>query len=151
MTLLSVGETILARAPIRTSPADGGGSVPPRNHSFRAGSVVRESSTRRETRAFGGGGSSLEPSPWRRSMISSQAGAAPLTPLTSCIASPEKFPTQTPTVYRLENPTHQLSRMSLLVPVLTALQNRVARALSSPNVALRLSRSASTSETMKAA
>src|ERR1700675_4707909 len=39
---------------------------------------------------------------------------------------------------------HQLSRMSLLVPVLTAVQNGVARTFSSPNVALRLSRSAST-------
>ena len=43
-------------------------------------------------------------------------------PLTFHIDSPLKFPTQTPTVYLLEYPMHQLSRMSLLVPVLTAVQ-----------------------------
>ena len=78
-------------------------------------------------------------------MISSQAGAAPVTPLTFHIGSPEKFPTQTPTVNRLENPMHHTSRMSRLVPVFTALQKRVASGLSRPNVALRASRSASRS------
>ena len=46
---------------------------------------------------------------------------------------------------------HQLSRMSLLVPVFTALQKRVASGLSSPKVTLRLSRSARMSETTNAA
>ena len=31
-------------------------------------------------------------------MTSCHTGAAPLTPLTSCMGSPEKLPTQTPTV-----------------------------------------------------
>src|SRR5690349_7610524 len=83
-------------------------------------------------------------------MTSRQTGAAPLVPLTSCIGSPEKLPTQTPTVKRLEKPTHQLSRMSLLVPVLTAVQNGVESGLSSRNVAERLSRSESMSATSQA-
>src|SRR4051812_13718080 len=45
---------------------------------------------------------------------------------------------------------HQLSRISLLVPVLTALQNRVARGFSKPKVVLRLSRSAKICDTRKA-
>src|SRR5687767_15697888 len=67
------------------------------------------------------------------------------------IGSPEKFPTQTPTVNRFEYPIHQLSLMSLLVPVFTAVQKRVASGLSRLNVRLRLSRSESMSDTMKAA
>jgi len=62
-------------------------------------------------------------------MISNHAGAAPETPETSHIGSPEKFPAQTPTVYRSEYPMHQLSRMSLLVPVFTADQNGVVSGL----------------------
>src|SRR3990172_3109051 len=84
-------------------------------------------------------------------MISSHTGAAPLTPETSHIGVPEKFPTHTPTVYRFEYPTHQLSRMSLLVPVLTAVQKRVASGLSRLKVALRASRSDKISEMMKEA
>jgi len=48
-------------------------------------------------------------------------------------------------------PTHQLSRMSLLVPVFTALQTRVAIALSNPKVRARATRSDRMSPTMKAA
>ncbi len=70
-------------------------------------------------------------------MISSHIGAAPLIPLTSRIGSPEKFPTHTPTVYRLEKPMHQLSRISLLVPVFTAVQKRVESGFSRPNVMAR--------------
>ena len=87
----------------------------------------------------------------RAFIISSQIGAAPDTPLTFFIGSPEKFPTQTPTVYFSEYPRHQLSRMSLLVPVLTAVQNRVDKGFSSPKVALRASRSERIWETIKAA
>ncbi|MDT4869483.1 hypothetical protein FQZ97_1045110 [compost metagenome] len=46
---------------------------------------------------------------------------------------------------------HQLSRMSLLVPVLTALQKFVPSSLRKPNVMLRAARSARISPTMKAA
>src|SRR5262245_40688440 len=46
---------------------------------------------------------------------------------------------------------HQLSRMSLLVPVLTALQNGVPSGLSRPKVAIRASRSARILVTRKAA
>src|SRR5688572_15021274 len=67
------------------------------------------------------------------------------------IGSPEKFPTQIPTVNRLEYPMHQLSLMSLLVPVFTAVQKRVASGLSRLKVRLRLSRSERISDTMKAA
>ena len=84
-------------------------------------------------------------------MISSHTGAAPLTPLTFHMEAPEKLPIQTPTVYRSEYPTHQLSRMSLLVPVLTAVQKRVASGFSRPNVSARLSRSDRMSDTRKAA
>src|SRR5947199_682843 len=84
-------------------------------------------------------------------MISSHTGAAPVIPLTFHIGSPEKFPAQTPTVQSREYPTHQLSRMSLLVPVFTEVQKGVARAFSSPKVALRLSRSASMCDTRNAA
>ena len=60
-------------------------------------------------------------------MSSAHTGAAPVTPLTSCMESPSKLPTHTATVYAGVKPMHQLSRMSLLVPVLTALQNAVSR------------------------
>src|SRR5512147_2133030 len=83
-------------------------------------------------------------------MSSSQMGAAPLTPETFHMAAPEKLPTHTPTVYRSEYPTHQLSRMSLLVPVLTAVQYLVASGLSRVKVALRASRSDRMSEIINA-
>ena len=82
---------------------------------------------------------------WSQLITSSHTGAAPVTPLTSCMGAPEALPTQTPTVKRSEKPRHQLSRIAWLVPVFTAVKKRVASALSSPKVALRLSRSASTS------
>src|SRR3989304_10023583 len=78
-------------------------------------------------------------------------GAAPVTPLTFHIGSPEKFPVQTPTVYLLEYPMHQLSLISLLVPVLTAVQKRVDKGFSRPKVALRASRSDRISEMRKVA
>ena len=46
---------------------------------------------------------------------------------------------------------HQLSRMNLLVPVLTALQKGVASGLSRPNVTARPARSLRMSPTMYAA
>ena len=64
-------------------------------------------------------------SPWKPT-TSASTGAAPLTPLTPCMGSPLALPTQTPTVNRSVKPMHQLSRMSLLVPVLTAAKPRVA-------------------------
>src|SRR3989338_1070544 len=76
-------------------------------------------------------------------------GAAPVMPLTFHIDSPEKFPIHTPTVYWLEYPMHQLSLISLLVPVFTAVQNRVERGFSSPKVGLRATLSDNTSETIK--
>src|SRR6185312_7985403 len=86
----------------------------------------------------------------RASMISCHTGAAPVTPLTSCIASPSKLPTHTPTVNERENPMHQLSRISLLVPVFTALQKGVFNELSRPNVTERAARSLRMSATMNA-
>ena len=82
-------------------------------------------------------------------MTSCHMGAAPETPDTFHMELPEKFPIQTPTVYREEKPTHQLSLMSLLVPVFAAAQKRRARAFSYPKVRLRASLSASMSDTMK--
>src|SRR4029077_8334481 len=134
-------------------PAAGGepaASLPASIHSRRGGSTSPGKVTGTATTPGGGAGASLGTPAWRRSITSSHTGAAPVTPLTSCMGAPEKFPTHTPTVNRRENPMHQLSRMSVLVPVLTAVQKRVERAFSSPNVALRLSRSASTSATRKA-
>ena len=84
-------------------------------------------------------------------MISTQMGAEPDIPLTFHIGSPEKFPTHTPTVYFSEYPMHQLSRISLLVPVLTAVQKRVASGLSRPKVVLRASLSDRMSDIRKAA
>src|SRR5208283_5174761 len=84
-------------------------------------------------------------------MTSFQIGAAPVTPLTSHIGEPEKLPTQTPTVYFSENPRHQLSRISLLVPVLAALQKAHARGFSKPKVTLRASLSERIEATIKAA
>ena len=84
-------------------------------------------------------------------MTSAQTGAAPVMPLTFHIGSPVKFPTQTPTVYRLEYPIHQLSLISLLVPVLTAVQKRVAKGFSRPKVRLLAPRSERISEMRKAA
>src|SRR5512147_152257 len=78
-------------------------------------------------------------------------GAAPVTPVTFHMGSPEKFPVHTPTVYFLEYPTHQLSLMSLLVPVFTAVQKRVAKGFSRPKVALRASRSDRISDIRKVA
>ena len=46
----------------------------------------------------GGFGGGLGVARCSLAMTSSQTGAAPVTPLTSCIGSPEKLPTQTPTV-----------------------------------------------------
>ena len=79
------------------------------------------------------------------------AGAAPVTPDTSHIGAPSALPTHTPTVYREVKPTAQLSRMSLLVPVLTALKLRVASTLSKPKVRVRALLSARMSVTMKLA
>src|SRR6186997_1323797 len=47
-------------------------------------------------------------------------GAAPVTPETSRIGVPSKFPTHTPTVNSGVYPIAQLSRKSVLVPVLHA-------------------------------
>src|SRR5690606_24198878 len=65
--------------------------------------------------------------------------------------SPALFPTQTPTVYRDDQPIHQLSRMSLLVPVFTADQIGVESGLSKPNVRARACLSDSMSPTIHAA
>src|SRR4030043_76216 len=86
---------------------------------------------------------------WRKFITSIQMGAAPVTPLTFHIGSPEKFPVQTPTVYFLEYPMHQLSLISLLVPVFAAVQNRVDKGFSSPKVTLRASLSDNISEMRK--
>src|SRR5690606_19630444 len=84
-------------------------------------------------------------------ITSCQMGAAPLTPDTSRMLRPALLPTHTPTVYRTDHPTPQLSRMSLLVAVLTAAQCRVARGLSNPNVRARAPRSERMSPTIHAA
>lgn len=71
-----------------------------------------------------------------------QMGAAPLIPLTFHMGSPLKFPTQTPTVYSGVQPRHQLSLMSLLVPVFTAAGKGSFNRLSIPNVKRRCSEDA---------
>ena len=53
-------------------------------------------------------------------MTSCMMGAAPVTPETSRMGAPLKLPTQTPTVNSGVKAMHQLSRKSVLVPVLQA-------------------------------
>ena len=53
-------------------------------------------------------------------MVRLKMGPAPLTPETPRRGVLSKFPTHTPTVRSLVKPTHQLSRKSDEVPVLTA-------------------------------
>ena len=126
-------------------------SVPGINHSWRRGSTEGSKEIVRAMRFDGFLGSVPGDPACSAFMMVSQTGAAPVTPETRCIASPSKFPTQTPTVYSLLKPMHQLSRMSLLVPVLTALQKRVTSGLSRPKVTARPARSLKISATMKAA
>ena len=85
----------------------------------------------------GGSRSALATARCRWSITSFHTGAAPETPDTSCIGKPLALPTHTPTVYRSDQPNAQLSRMSLLVPVFTAVQKRVPSTLSSPKVRAR--------------
>jgi hypothetical protein len=73
------------------------------------------------------------------------------TPLTACIGRPPALPTQTPTVKRSVLPMHQLSRISLLVPVFTAAWPRVTSGLSRPKLAARAAGSARMCETSQAA
>ena len=74
------------------------GSVPARNHSSRGGSTPRAKLTGAARTPGGGAGGALGTSRCSQLITSSQIGAAPVTPLTSCIGAPEKLPTQTPTV-----------------------------------------------------
>src|SRR5690606_25749022 len=99
----------------------------------------------------GAGGCPLGVWACRYDITSCQIGAAPLTPDTSRILWPWLLPTQTPTVYCSEKPRVQLSRISLLVPVFTAVQNRVDSALSRPNVRARARRSDNMSPTIQLA
>lgn len=55
-------------------------------------------------------------------------GAAPVTPVTSCIGVLSKFPTHTPTVNCAVKPSVQLSRKLVLVPVLAAQRKGSRRA-----------------------
>src|SRR4030042_2047458 len=112
------------------------------NHSSLGDSMPEENSISLLNREVEGSPPEHESLRWRKFITSIQTGAAPVTPLTFHIGSPEKFPTHTPTVYFFEYPMHQLSLMSLLVPVLTAVQKRVANGFSNPKVRLRASLSA---------
>src|SRR5262249_47587766 len=117
----------------------------------RVGSTPPTKATRAATTPAVGTGAALGADRCSAVMTSTHTGAAPVTPLTLRIGSPEKLPTHTPTGNRREKPMHQLSGMSLLVPVLTAVQNGVASTFSRLNVVLRLSRSESMSPTTNAA
>ena len=64
-------------------------------------------------------------------------GPAPVTPETSRIGEPSKFPTQTPTVNSGVKPIVQLSRKSVLVPVLQATGKSKRRAELIPNARVR--------------
>ena len=68
------------------------------------------------------------------SAILCQIGHAPLTPETSFILDPFGFQTQTPMIASLCQDTTQLSRKSVLVPVLTGRGVDVLRILEIPNV-----------------
>ncbi len=72
-------------------------------------------------------------------------GAAPVTPETSRIGEPSKFPTHTPTVNSGVKPIAQLSRKSELVPVLHATGKSNRKADCIPNEIARAGLSLSTS------
>ena len=73
-------------------------SVPATKYSSRAASSSPSNRTRRTTTPGGGAGAREGAARWSRFMTSCHTGAAPETPETSHIGSPEKLPTHTPTV-----------------------------------------------------
>src|SRR5690606_17247565 len=108
-------------------------AVPGRKYSVLGASRPPSKTTSCLSMPEGGGGGWLPCSRCSQSMTSCQIGAAPVTPETLRMLAPLLLPTHTPTVKSLDQPSVQLSRMSLLVPVFTAVQNRVASTLSRPN------------------
>lgn len=91
------GTNMRGRPPKRWTP-EPGSSVPTRNHSSRAGSMSLAKITWDAMTPSGGDGGWLGTVRCNQAMTSSQIGAAPVMPLTLCIGSPERLPTQTPTV-----------------------------------------------------
>ena len=94
--LPSVGATMRG-AWARTTSARGGLGAGEEPFATRRLAASAKSVTAARTPG-GGAGASLGRSRCSQLMTSAQIGAAPVTPLTSCIGSPEKLPTQTPTV-----------------------------------------------------
>jgi hypothetical protein len=73
-------------------------AVPGRNHSLRAASSCAPKLTRWAVRPAGGSGARLGVRACSCCITAAQIGAAPLVPLTSCMAAPLALPTHTPTV-----------------------------------------------------
>ena len=65
-------------------------------------------------------GAQRRDAPVTRSITDAHSGPAPVTPVTSPIGRPSKFPTHTPTAKSAVYPTVQLSRYPVLVPVFAA-------------------------------
>src|SRR5690606_34051749 len=102
--------------------------VPGRKYSARAASRSFSNVMSRALNPTGRAGCMLARSRCKYRMMSCHAGPAPVTPLTWRMLTPVLLPTHTPTVYLSDQPTVQLSRISLLVPVLTAVQDGVDHA-----------------------
>jgi hypothetical protein len=74
------------------------GCVPAMDHSSRGGSRASSNCANARTTPAGGAGRRDAAPSCRRRTSACHTGAAPLTPLTRCIASPPALPTQTPTL-----------------------------------------------------
>jgi len=120
---------MIRACPLTTGGVGAGGSVPARNHSRRPGSEPAGKVTWALFTPGGADGAALGTARCSRAITSVHTGAAPVTPLTLRIGSPEKFPTHTPTAVAARV-AHAPVVAHLLagLPVFTALQNRVASA-----------------------
>src|SRR5207245_4766160 len=102
--------------------------------------------------ALPGEGTAPGAEPWAvRPIARCTSGLAPVTPLTSFMGRPLKFPTHTATVNPPVVPTAQLSVKCRLVPVFTATGNGKSNGVLSPNPGMRATGSLRTSSTIAAA
>lgn len=115
------------------------------------GRAARHRADRASLQVEGGAKPRRERSRVARSSAAARIGPAPVTPLTSSIGRPSKFPTHAPTVTSGVTPSAQLSRQPVEVPVFVAAGKGGSSTDSLPKAPARASARSSTSAMTKAA